>query len=195
MARVWRDGQKRRVHVYRLVTAGSIEEKVFQRQVTKQGLGGDVLSDNPANGGGNSSSSSSESASLSTTSGYGRFHFTAEELKDLFSYNPASVCDTHALLDCDCDGDQGGGGGGRLSSQPQPGLIDHDGSQGRDSEEEGPPQSKRRRKTLENAQAIRMQDLRKWQHIDPKKCPINDPVLDEVSRYLSFVFKNEVYLP
>ena len=43
MARVWRDGQKRRVYVYRLATAGSIEEKIFQRQVTKQGLGGCVL--------------------------------------------------------------------------------------------------------------------------------------------------------
>ena len=40
--RVWRDGQKRKVYVYRLATAGSIEEKIFQRQVTKQGI--DVLS-------------------------------------------------------------------------------------------------------------------------------------------------------
>ena len=42
LRRVWRDGQKRKVYVYRLATAGSIEEKIFQRQVTKQGI--DVLS-------------------------------------------------------------------------------------------------------------------------------------------------------
>ena len=43
MARIWRDGQRRPVHVYRLATAGTIEEKIFQRQVTKQGLGGGIM--------------------------------------------------------------------------------------------------------------------------------------------------------
>lgn len=38
MARIWRDGQKKTVHIYRLLTTGSIEEKIFQRQVMKQGL-------------------------------------------------------------------------------------------------------------------------------------------------------------
>ena len=33
MARVWRDGQKKEVKIYRLITAGTIEEKIFQRQV------------------------------------------------------------------------------------------------------------------------------------------------------------------
>ncbi|CAL0318925.1 unnamed protein product [Lupinus luteus] len=37
-ARVWRDGQKKRVHVYRFLTAGTIEEKVYQRQMSKKGL-------------------------------------------------------------------------------------------------------------------------------------------------------------
>ena len=35
--RVWRDGQRKRVYVYRLLSAGTIEEKVFQRQVSKEG--------------------------------------------------------------------------------------------------------------------------------------------------------------
>ena len=35
---VWRDGQKTRVYVYRFLTTGSIEEKVFQRQVSKGGV-------------------------------------------------------------------------------------------------------------------------------------------------------------
>ena len=33
LAQVWRDGQAKRVFVYRFLTTGTIEEKVFQRQV------------------------------------------------------------------------------------------------------------------------------------------------------------------
>jgi len=43
MSRVWRDGQTRKVHIYRLVTVGTIEEKIFQRQLNKKGLGGGIL--------------------------------------------------------------------------------------------------------------------------------------------------------
>ena len=39
-ARVWRDGQKKRVYIYRMLAAGSIEEKVFERQLSKEGLAG-----------------------------------------------------------------------------------------------------------------------------------------------------------
>ncbi|KAK3751794.1 hypothetical protein QZH41_013249, partial [Actinostola sp. cb2023] len=42
MARVWRDGQKKKVHIYRLLTTGTIEEKIYQRQTTKQSLSGAV---------------------------------------------------------------------------------------------------------------------------------------------------------
>ena len=38
-AQVWRDGQKKHVYVYRFLSSGSIEEKVFQRQLSK-GVGG-----------------------------------------------------------------------------------------------------------------------------------------------------------
>lgn len=34
---VWRDGQSKRVYVYRLLSSGTIEEKVFQRQISKEG--------------------------------------------------------------------------------------------------------------------------------------------------------------
>lgn len=37
-ARVWRDGQKKRVFIYRFLSTGTIEEKVFQRQMSKEGL-------------------------------------------------------------------------------------------------------------------------------------------------------------
>ena len=36
MARVWRDGQKKPVFIYRLLTTGTIEEKIFQRQTHKK---------------------------------------------------------------------------------------------------------------------------------------------------------------
>ena len=36
MARVWRDGQTQKVYLYRLLTTGTIEEKIFQRQLAKE---------------------------------------------------------------------------------------------------------------------------------------------------------------
>jgi hypothetical protein len=49
-ARVWRDGQRKRCYVYRFVSTGSMEEKVFQRQLSKEvrpygacGMAGDRL--------------------------------------------------------------------------------------------------------------------------------------------------------
>lgn len=36
--RVWRDGQTKKVYVYRFLTTGSIEEKIYQRQLSKEGL-------------------------------------------------------------------------------------------------------------------------------------------------------------
>lgn len=43
--RAWRIGQTRNVIIYRLVTSGTIEEKILQRQVYKQLLSSKVLSD------------------------------------------------------------------------------------------------------------------------------------------------------
>jgi hypothetical protein len=39
-ARVWRDGQTKRVYIYRMLIAGSIEEFVYERQLSKEGLAG-----------------------------------------------------------------------------------------------------------------------------------------------------------
>jgi DNA repair and recombination RAD54-like protein len=38
IARIWRDGQKKRVYEYRFLCSGTIEERVFQRQISKEGL-------------------------------------------------------------------------------------------------------------------------------------------------------------
>ena len=35
---MWRDGQRKKVYVYRFLAAGTLEEKVFQRQLAKKGL-------------------------------------------------------------------------------------------------------------------------------------------------------------
>jgi len=43
MARVWRDGQKKRCFIYRLLAAGTIEEKMLQRQLHKKALSGVVV--------------------------------------------------------------------------------------------------------------------------------------------------------
>ncbi len=35
MARVWREGQDKPVWIYRMLTTGSVEEKIWQRQLAK----------------------------------------------------------------------------------------------------------------------------------------------------------------
>ncbi|XP_069813394.1 DNA repair and recombination protein RAD54B-like isoform X2 [Dendropsophus ebraccatus] len=81
MARVWRDGQQRTVHIYRLLTTGTIEEKIYQRQISKQGLSGAVVD-------------------LGKKSEHIRF--SVDELRDLFTLDEDSDCVTHELLECDC---------------------------------------------------------------------------------------------
>ncbi|XP_031155038.1 DNA repair and recombination protein RAD54B [Sander lucioperca] len=83
MARVWRDGQKKTVHIYRLLTAGTIEERIFQRQVSKQGLSGTVVD----------LGKRAEHTSFSTS-----------ELRDLFSLTD-TLSLTHDLLNCSCSMD------------------------------------------------------------------------------------------
>ncbi|XP_077023333.1 DNA repair and recombination protein RAD54B isoform X2 [Tamandua tetradactyla] len=85
MSRVWRDGQKHPVHIYRLLTTGTIEEKIYQRQISKQGLSGAVVD-------------------LTKTSEH--IQFPVEELKNLFTLHENSRCVTHDLLDCECSGEK-----------------------------------------------------------------------------------------
>ncbi|XP_014244880.1 DNA repair and recombination protein RAD54B-like [Cimex lectularius] len=84
MARIWRDGQKKTVHIYRLLTSGTLEEKIFQRQLTKAGLSEAVVD------------STSNSASIK---------LSKEEIKDLFTFTGKDKCLTHSMLNCDCSGD------------------------------------------------------------------------------------------
>ncbi|XP_029426677.1 DNA repair and recombination protein RAD54B isoform X2 [Nannospalax galili] len=85
MSRVWRDGQKHPVHIYRLLTTGTIEEKIYQRQISKQGLSGAVVD---------------------LTKSSEHIQFSVEELKNLFTLHENSQCVTHDLLDCVCAGEK-----------------------------------------------------------------------------------------
>lgn len=82
MARVWREGQKKNVYIYRLLTTGSIEEKVFQRQLAKQGL----------------------SEALVDAVGQETRHFSRDELRGLFQVETTQLCDTHRAIRCPCQG-------------------------------------------------------------------------------------------
>uniref|UniRef100_A0A670IDJ2 RAD54 homolog B n=1 Tax=Podarcis muralis TaxID=64176 RepID=A0A670IDJ2_PODMU len=86
MARVWRDGQRHTVHIYRLLTTGTIEEKIYQRQISKQGLSGAVVD---------------------FSKGSEHIRFSVEELRDLFTLHEESSCLTHDLLECKCTEKEG----------------------------------------------------------------------------------------
>ncbi|KAK5130502.1 hypothetical protein LTR08_001982 [Meristemomyces frigidus] len=89
MARVHRDGQKRPCFIYRMVTQGALDEKIFQRQVSKTGLADSIVD------------------GKSGASGFSR-----EELRDLFTLDESRDCQTHKLLGCQC------GGHGLLAPEP-----------------------------------------------------------------------------
>uniref|UniRef100_UPI00358F4092 uncharacterized protein n=1 Tax=Myxine glutinosa TaxID=7769 RepID=UPI00358F4092 len=73
MARVWHDGQKKTCFVYRLVSTGTIEEKVLQRQTHKKALSSCVVD---------------KEMDVER-------HFTQGELRDLFVLDEETTSDTH----------------------------------------------------------------------------------------------------
>ncbi|PWY90117.1 dsDNA-dependent ATPase [Aspergillus heteromorphus CBS 117.55] len=81
MARIHRDGQKHPCRIYRILLKGSLEEKIWQRQVTKIGLADSVMEKRDSVA-----------------------QFSRDELKDLFRLDEESRCQTHELLGCDCGG-------------------------------------------------------------------------------------------
>ena len=79
--RVFRIGQKRDVIVYRLLTAGTLEEKIYRRQIYKKGMSLATID----NGG-------------SAQQDFDKY-FGSNDLFELFQYDPAeTVCQTMELL-------------------------------------------------------------------------------------------------
>ena len=81
MARIHRDGQRRPCVIYRFVMAGGLDEKIWQRQVTKLGLASNIMDKKS-----------------------GMNNFSTDELKDLFRLDEGLSCQTHDLLGCKCGG-------------------------------------------------------------------------------------------
>lgn len=77
-ARCWRDGQKKKCYLYRFLAAGTIEEKVFQRQLSKESL------QNVVNGSGELEQSV----------------MSKDELRKLFSLDCTTYSDTHDTCGC-----------------------------------------------------------------------------------------------
>ncbi|VDN04652.1 unnamed protein product, partial [Thelazia callipaeda] len=82
MARIWRKGQKKPCHIFKLITAGTIDEKILQRQVKKSTLNTVI-----------------ETISINSLT-----NFSDEELRDIFTLDIDTECVTHCLLGCQCDG-------------------------------------------------------------------------------------------
>ncbi|PLW41264.1 hypothetical protein PCANC_06822 [Puccinia coronata f. sp. avenae] len=86
MARIWRQGQQKPCHIYRFLTTGTIDECIFQRQVTKIGLATDLMA-------------APQAGEAAATGGN---TFTKSELKRVFELHTDTNCYTHDLLDCQC---------------------------------------------------------------------------------------------
>lgn len=96
MARVWRDGQKKPVFVYRLLCTGTIEEKIFQRQLFKGELQCAVEDKQEIHAPEVSHTSPQPGKHLDVKEG----NFSVEELRDLFQYDGnLKYCDTLDVLE------------------------------------------------------------------------------------------------
>jgi hypothetical protein len=89
MARVWRPGQQKMVYLYRLLATGTIEEKIWQRQIKKMTLSKQIVEGEV----------SAEDGEADT-----KQNFTLSELRDLFTYREDTKSDTHDMLNCRCAG-------------------------------------------------------------------------------------------
>jgi len=115
--------KKKRVIIYRLLTSGTIEEKIYQRQIAKEGLSDSVMDVKDS-----------------------KRQFTVEELKDIFSLQEGSLCNTHELMDCHCE-----------AEEPEIADDKEDGSLNRKRKNLAVPQKSKRLH-------LQMDSLREWKH-------------------------------
>jgi transcriptional regulator ATRX len=72
--RIYRFGQTKDVFVYRFLSQGTMEEKIYQRQVTKQGLSQRVIDEHQLDR-----------------------HFTSQELRELYAFEPDTLDENRPL--------------------------------------------------------------------------------------------------
>jgi len=114
MARVWRDGQSKPCAVYRFLLTGTLDERVYMRQLQKGELAAVAAADEPG-GGGADGGRAKRPGGGGAGGGKGKDkkrQFTAEELRDLFTLDTDSDCVTRDVLS---GKKKAGGRGGRLS--------------------------------------------------------------------------------
>ncbi|KAL3232827.1 DNA repair and recombination protein RAD54 [Nakaseomyces bracarensis] len=78
LARVWRDGQKKDCFIYRFISTGTIEEKIYQRQSMKMSLSSCVVD------------AKEDVERL----------YSVDNLRQLFQYNEKTICETHETYQC-----------------------------------------------------------------------------------------------
>lgn len=90
MARIWRDGQTKPCYIYRLITTGSVEEKIYQRQLLKGEIA-KVTVDQDVDF---NSGASEKSKDTAKTGGL----FSKEELRELFNLKIGTPCLTSEMM-------------------------------------------------------------------------------------------------
>ncbi|XP_062543930.1 DNA repair and recombination protein RAD54B-like [Armigeres subalbatus] len=165
MSRIWRDGQTRTVFIYRLITAFSIEEKIYQRQISKSSLSGSVvdLKQNLSN-----------------------LKFSDQELKDLFSMaDDGDDCNTHQMLGCHCSGH--GDIPEPISNANQKIAVTPERSKFQIGK------AKPKVTQIEPKHALKMQELMRWEHYRaPFKEPILEELsLVACWKEILFIFRSK----
>ncbi|KAF9529285.1 P-loop containing nucleoside triphosphate hydrolase protein [Crepidotus variabilis] len=160
MARCHRDGQKRPVFIYRLLTAGTIDEKIYQRQVTKLGLSDSLMGSGPAG-------SKSDS-------------FTRKDLRDIFRVHADTPCNTHDLLQCNCDNDVDSSKSEPLPEPTKPKVLERTSSKGFIAASEVMPDD------VDPAEQDRKREglaaLAEWKHLYCLRPDARESVQDDILR-------------
>ncbi|WVQ85306.1 hypothetical protein IAT38_007471 [Cryptococcus sp. DSM 104549] len=149
MARIHRDGQKRPVYIYRFLTTNAIDEKIYQRQITKTGLSDQMMDQ-------------------AQTANESKDSFSAAELKDIFTLNvKTDGCQTHDLLGCDCTHPALLEKDGNIPEVPDDDSEEDDQPKFVSAGKYDPtPTPRMRRKAVED-QRDKLAALKRWTHFDP----------------------------
>uniref|UniRef100_A0A182PII7 DNA repair and recombination protein RAD54-like n=1 Tax=Anopheles epiroticus TaxID=199890 RepID=A0A182PII7_9DIPT len=176
MSRVWRDGQRKTVFIYRLLTAYTIEERIFQRQISKTSLSGTVVD---------------QGQKLSN------LKMSEDELKDLFTFVDPNLevdCLTHTLLACPCAGIGSAPDRATDSTEDMTEITETDSIVESRFQIRAGGTVSGRCKEGKKKHALKMQELMRWEH---HRSPVSESVLDQLglsrcAEEIVFLFRNIV---